>query len=118
MNWVKRLNTYGVSNWVILLLFVLSLFSMLAQIVGLGIFLPIFEYIFQDGLSQTDDSQNMLLKYINLLITTMNLSVSLESLLITAFLFYFISMSLPTPPPVAVQILHVLLFVAFRGTRM
>ena len=37
MIWIKRLNSYGVSNRVILLLFVLSFLSMVAQIVGLGI---------------------------------------------------------------------------------
>ncbi len=91
MIWVKRLNTYGISNWVILLLFILSLFSIIAQMVGLGIFLPIFEYIFQGDSAQTGGDQNVLLKYINLLITSMNISVSLESLLITAFVFYLIS---------------------------
>ena len=37
MIWIKRLNSYGISNWAILLLFVLSFLSMVAQIVGLGI---------------------------------------------------------------------------------
>ncbi len=91
MIWIKRLNAYGVSNWLMLFLFVLSLFSMVAQMVGLGIFLPIFEFIFQGGISQTVDNQNLLLHYVNLLITSMNMNVTLESLLITAFIFYLIS---------------------------
>ncbi len=91
MIWIKRLNAYGVSNWLMLFLFVLSLFSMAAQMVGLGIFLPIFEFIFQGGISQTVDNQNLLLHYVNLLITSMNMNVTLESLLITAFIFYLIS---------------------------
>jgi len=91
MIWIKRLNAYGVSNWLMLFLFVLSLFSMAAQMVGLGIFLPIFEFIFQGGISQTVDNQNLLLHYVNLLITSMNINVTLESLLITAFIFYLIS---------------------------
>ena len=91
MIWIKRLNAYGMSNWVILLLFVLSLFSMLAQMVGLGIFLPIFEFIFQNSETQTDGNQNLLLGYVNLLITSLNISVTLGPLLIVAFIFYFIS---------------------------
>jgi uncharacterized membrane protein YhaH (DUF805 family) len=91
MIWIKRLNAYGMSNWVILLLFVLSIFSMLAQMVGLGIFLPIFEFIFQNSETHTDGNQNLLLGYVNLLITSLNISVTLGSLLIVAFIFYFIS---------------------------
>ena len=91
MIWIKRLNAYGMSNWVILLLFVLSFFSMLAQMVGLGIFLPIFEFIFQNSETQTDGNQNLLLGYVNLLITSLNISATLGPLLIVAFIFYFIS---------------------------
>ena len=92
MNWIKRLNKYGVSNGVILLLFVLSFFSMLAQMVGLGIFLPIFEFIIQNDTTQVSDgSQNLLLNYINLIIKSLGLSLTLESLLIVAFLFYLVS---------------------------
>ena len=90
MIWIKRLNAYGMSNWVILLLFVLSLFSIIAQMVGLGIFLPIFEFIFQNSETQTDGNQKLLLDYVNLLITSLNISVTLGSLLIVAFIFYFI----------------------------
>jgi ATP-binding cassette, subfamily B, bacterial MsbA len=92
MIWIRRLNEYGVSNGVILLLFGLSLFAMAAQIVGLGIFLPIFEYIFQSGLTQSvDESQSILLNFINIIINTIGLKTSLESLLISAFLFYLVS---------------------------
>ena len=92
MNWIKRLNKYGVSNGVILLLFVLSFFSMLAQMVGLGIFLPIFEFVIQNDTTQlSDGSQNLLLNYINLIIKSLGLSLTLESLLIVAFFFYLVS---------------------------
>ena len=92
MIWIRRLNEYGVSNRVILLLFGLSLFAMAAHIVGLGIFLPIFEYIFQSGLTQSvDESPSILLNFINIIINTIGLKASLESLLISAFLFYLVS---------------------------
>jgi len=92
MIWIKRLNEYGVSNWVIILLFGLSLFAMLAQMIGLGIFLPIFEYIFQSGSSDSvNESQSLLLNYINSFINAVGLKTSLESLLVSAFLFYLIS---------------------------
>ena len=92
MTWIKRLNEYGVSNWVILLLFVLSFFSMAAQMIGLGIFLPIFEFIFQNDATQAaDGSENLLLNYVNLIIKSIGVSVTLESLLLTAFFFYLVS---------------------------
>ena len=92
MSWIRRLNEYGISNRVILLLFGLSLFAMAAQIVGLGIFLPIFEYIFQSGPTDSvNESQSPLLNYINLFINAVGLKASLESLLVSAFLFYLIS---------------------------
>jgi ATP-binding cassette, subfamily B, bacterial MsbA len=92
MIWIKRLNEYGLPNWVITLLIVLSFISMVAQIVGLGIFLPIFEFIFQSGKGELiEGSENLLLNYINIFIESVGFDTSLESLLIIAFLFYLIS---------------------------
>ena len=91
MTWINRLNFYGVSNWSISLLFILSLCSIVAQMIGLGIFLPIFEFIFQGGISQNPGSENLLLHYVNLFITSININLTLESLLITAFVFYLVS---------------------------
>jgi len=91
MIWIKRLNNYGISNWAILSLFILSFLAMLAQMIGMGIFLPIFEFIFQGAIEQSDGSKNLILRYIDLLISSMGIDVTLKSLLITAFLFYFIS---------------------------
>lgn len=90
MRLIRRLNTYGMSNWIIFLLFILSLFSMFAQMIGLGIFLPIFEFIFQDS-AAVNTNQSLLLTYINQIIEAMSLSVSLGSLLIVAFGFYLFS---------------------------
>jgi ATP-binding cassette, subfamily B, bacterial MsbA len=92
MIWIRRLNEYGLPNWVITLLIFLSFISMVAQIVGLGIFLPIFEYIFQSGKGELiEGSENLLLNYINIFIESVGLDTSLESLLIIAFLFYLVS---------------------------
>lgn len=91
MRWIKRLNNYGMSNWIILLLFILSLLSMLAQMIGLGIFLPIFEFIFQNDAAKVESNQSLLLTYINQIIKAMNVSLNLGSLLIVAFGFYLFS---------------------------
>jgi len=92
MIWIKRLNEYGVANGIILLLIALSFLSMIAQMVGLGIFLPIFEFMFQnDATPASGESQNVVLQYIKLMMNTLGISLSLGSLLITAFLFYMIS---------------------------
>ena len=88
MIWIKRLNEYGLPNWVITLLILLSFVSMVAQIVGLGIFLPIFEFIFQSGKGQlAEGSENLLLNYINIFIESVGLDPSLESLLLLHFFF-------------------------------
>ena len=91
MIWIKRLNVYGISNWVILLLFALSIFSTVAQMVGLGIFLPIFEFIFQNGETQGINNQSLPMQYINILIELMGVNATLEWLLTISFLFYLIS---------------------------
>ena len=91
MIWIKRLNVYGISNWVILLLFALSIFSTVAQMVGLGIFLPIFEFIFQNGETQGINNQSLPMQYINILIELMGVNATLEWLLTISFLFSLIS---------------------------
>ena len=92
MIWIKRLNAYGMGNWIIILLFALSFLSMIAQVVGLGVFLPIFEYIFENDPAQAEStSQNLLVQYVNLIINSIGIELSLLSLLAVAFSFYFAS---------------------------
>ena len=47
--WKKRLNDYGVSNLVIVFLFIIAIVSVVAEIVSIGMFLPLFELINQNG---------------------------------------------------------------------
>ena len=91
LEWLDRLNRYGVNNSLIGLLFILSLFSIVTQMVGIGVFLPVFEFIFQGvDIENYEIDQDSFLYYINLIIKMFGFNISLESLLITAFIFFML----------------------------
>ena len=66
LEWLDRLNRYGVNNSLIGLLFILSLFSIVTQMVGIGVFLPVFEFIFQGvDIENYEIDQDSFLYYTN-----------------------------------------------------
>ena len=89
--WIKRLNTYGLSNWVILFLFLLSFVSIFTQMLGVSIFIPIFEFIFHGNMpNEANADSNKFIYYLQTIISFFGGSVNIESLLITAFVFFLI----------------------------
>ena len=88
--WIDRLSRYGLSKSIILVLFLLSLLSIITQMMGLGIFIPVFEYIFSGNEALNGDSKGSVFYFVTF-IEYLGLSPSLELLLLIAFLFYFIS---------------------------
>jgi uncharacterized membrane protein YhaH (DUF805 family) len=62
--WKKRLNDYGVSNLVIVFLFIIAIVSVVAEIVSIGMFLPLFELINQNGMDGIEKSDSRLAIYI------------------------------------------------------
>jgi ABC-type multidrug transport system fused ATPase/permease subunit len=88
--WINRLSRYGLSKSIILVLFLLSLLSIITQMMGLGIFIPVFEYIFSGNEALNGDSKGSVFYFVTF-IEYLGLSPSLELLLLIAFLFYFIS---------------------------
>ena len=89
--WIKRLNTYGLSNWVILFLFLLSFVSIFTQMLGVSIFIPIFEFIFHGNMpNEANADSNKFIYYLQTIISFFGGSVGIESLLITAFVFFLI----------------------------
>ena len=89
--WIKRLNIYGLSNWIILLLFLLSFVSIFTQMLGVSIFIPIFEFIFHGNmLNEANADSNKFIYYLQNIISFFGGSVNIESLLITAFVFFLI----------------------------
>ena len=91
MIWIERLSRYGLSKTIVATLFILSLLSIVMQMVGLGIFIPIFEYIFSGDNYIDNNSSIDFVKYIINFVEYIGLNKSIESLLLGSFLFYFIS---------------------------
>ena len=62
--WKKRLNNYGLSDLVIALLIIISIISVFAEVVSIGIFVPLFDLISQYGAEGIDRSNSDIFKYI------------------------------------------------------
>ena len=58
ITWLDRLSRYGLSKNIVATLFLLSLFSTVTQMVGIGVFIPVFEYIFNGDKFLNDSSNN------------------------------------------------------------
>jgi ABC-type multidrug transport system fused ATPase/permease subunit len=89
--WKKRLNDYGLSNSVIFLLFVISAISIVTEIISIGMFLPLFELINQNGANGLENSNSEIVEYIQYIMVSIGLSLTIESLLILSFLLFLIS---------------------------
>ncbi len=91
MKWIYRLNNYGISHPIIILIFILSFISIVTQMIGLGVFIPIFQNIIGGELTQgVEFNDDPILGYVFKAILFFGFDVTLESLLIFAFLFYFL----------------------------
>ena len=62
--WINRLSRYGLSKSIILVLFLLSLLSIITQMMGLGIFIPVFEYIFSGNEALNGDSKGSVFYFV------------------------------------------------------
>ena len=87
MIWIKRLNDYGVSNRLIVLLFFIAIVSIIAETVSVGMFLPIFELINQQGTGGFTDSNtsSSVVEYIRIFIGYVGLDFTIEVLLLLSF---------------------------------
>jgi len=87
MIWIKRLNDYGVSNRLIVLLFFIAIVSIIAETVSVGMFLPIFELINQQGTGGFTDSntRSSVVEYIRIFIGYVGLDFTIEVLLLLSF---------------------------------
>jgi len=89
--WKKRLNDYGVSNLVIVFLFIIAIVSVVAEIVSIGMFLPLFELINQNGMDGIEKSDSRLAIYIYDATSFIGLELSIEILLISSFILFLTS---------------------------
>ena len=84
--WKKRLNQYGISNWVIVLLVGVSMVSITAEIFSIGMFLPLFEIINQHGSEALENSDSEIVKYIRHIVIYLGLDFTIETILILSFI--------------------------------
>jgi ABC-type multidrug transport system fused ATPase/permease subunit len=89
--WKKRLNDYGMSDSVIILLFALSMVSVTAEIISMGMFLPLFELINQHGSEGLASSDSDVVRYISNAMKFIGLKLTIEVLLISSFVLFLIS---------------------------
>jgi len=89
MNWKKNLNLYGIPDKVIVVLIFLAFISSFVEIIGISMFLPIFEFI-DSGDNRNNDS-SYVLTYINNLFSYFHINPSLDSLLLVTFILFLSS---------------------------
>jgi ABC-type multidrug transport system fused ATPase/permease subunit len=92
--WRKRLNNYGLSDLVIILLFVISVISTMTEIASIGMFLPLFELINQYGVKELANSDSKIVEYIYDITSFFGLSFTIEVLLFLSFVFFVFSKAL------------------------
>jgi len=90
MSWKKNLNLYGIPDKVIVALIVLAFISSFVEMIGLSMFLPIFEFIDSKG-SDNANEQSYVLVYINTLFSHFDFKPSLQNLLLVTFALFLIS---------------------------
>ena len=90
--WKKRLNYFGLSNLVISLLIAVSMVSVTAEIISIGMFLPLFELINQSGLEglESSSSNSELVVYVHNFMNFIGVDVTIEMLLLVSFILFLL----------------------------
>jgi ABC-type multidrug transport system fused ATPase/permease subunit len=91
ITWRKRLNDYGLSDAVIILLLIISIISIAAEIFSIGIFLPLFELINQNNAGGLEKADSEIVRYMYNITSFVGLRLSAEVLLILSFILFLIS---------------------------
>ncbi len=86
--WVVRALDYGLPYFSMVILVLLSLMATISEIFGIGIFLPIFQFIRLDGDLNSLVADSSLWQYIIDIFLYFNIETSLLALLIVAFIFF------------------------------
>jgi ABC-type multidrug transport system fused ATPase/permease subunit len=91
MDWKKNLNLYGLPDKVIIFLITLVFFSSFAEIIGIGMFLPIFEFINSQAKPGGTVDPNGVLNYINAFLIQFGVEPSFLILLLITFSMFLVS---------------------------
>jgi len=87
-SWLYRTKNIGLSNGTIVTIVLLSLVSTVTEMIGIGIFLPIFQFIRLDGDLDVLVADMTIWQYIVNLFVYLNIEPSLLILILIAFLFF------------------------------
>ncbi len=88
--WYRRSSKLGLKNKAIWMLIIMSLLATITEIFGVGIFLPIFQYIRMAGDIEALIDNAPVWQYVIDFFNFLNIKVSLGILLITSFLFFLL----------------------------
>ncbi len=88
INWLRRAHSMGLSYYTITIIVVLSLAATITEIFGIGIFLPIFQFIRFDGDVSALALDSNLWQYIITWFSFLNIEPSLIILLLISFGFF------------------------------
>ena len=86
--WRNRAQTFGLTNRSIIYLIVLSVMATLTEIFGIGVFLPIFQFIRFEGDIAVLVSESSLWQYVVNVFSYLDIEPSLSILLILSFIFF------------------------------
>ena len=89
--WKKRLNSYGVSDPIIIFLLAVSVVSAIAEVVSMGMFLPLFELINQNNVENLQNSNSDISQYIYGFMSYIGLELTIEILLFLSFILFLFS---------------------------
>jgi ABC-type multidrug transport system fused ATPase/permease subunit len=89
--WKKRLNDYGLSDVVIIFIIIASMISVVAEIISIGMFLPLFELINQNGVENLGGSSSRMALYIHDFMKFVGLDPTIEILLSLSFVLFLSS---------------------------
>ena len=89
--WKKRLNNYGLSDSIIIFLSAITVVAVIAEMVSIGMFLPLFEMISQYGSEGLENSESDVVDYMNDFMHVIGLELTIEILLISSFVLFLFS---------------------------
>jgi ABC-type multidrug transport system fused ATPase/permease subunit len=91
MDWKKNLNLYGLPDKVIIILVALVFLSSVAEMIGIGMFLPIFEFINSQAEPGGNVDPDGVLHYINAFLIQFGVDPSFVILLLITFTMFLVS---------------------------
>jgi len=91
VDWKNKLNNYGLSNHVIILLMTITILSVVSEIISIGMFLPMFELINQYGVNGLESSDSGVINYVNGFVNFIGFDMSVGLLLFLSFVLFVFS---------------------------